>query len=40
MIEDRFGTIPVAGMACAGEIGPVGGRSHLHSFTAALACFT
>lgn len=40
VIEDRFGTIPVAGMACAGEIGPVGGRSHLHSFTAALACFT
>lgn len=24
----------VAGMACAGEIGPIGGRSHLHGYTA------
>ena len=40
VIADRFGAVPVAGFACAGEIGPVGGRSALHSFTAALACFT
>lgn len=40
VIADRFGAVPVAGLACAGEIGPVGGRSALHSFTAALACFT
>lgn len=26
----------VAGMACAGEIGPVGGRSHLHGYTASM----
>ena len=26
----------VAGMACAGEIGPIGGRSHLHGFTASV----
>ena len=30
---------PVAGFFAAGEIGPVGGASHLHSFTATLALF-
>jgi len=30
---------PVAGMFCAGEIGPVGGRTFLHGFTATLALF-
>lgn len=25
-----------AGMACAGEIGPLGGRNHLHSYTASV----
>lgn len=30
----------VAGMFCAGEIGPVGGRNALHGFTASLALFT
>lgn len=30
---------PVAGMFCAGEIGPVGGRNHLHGFTTCLAVF-
>jgi len=29
-----LGTTDVAGMHCAGEIGPVGGRHHLHGFTA------
>jgi len=28
-----------AGMFCAGEIGPVGSRSFLHSFTASIALF-
>jgi small ligand-binding sensory domain FIST len=27
---------PIAGMSCQGEIGPVGGRSFLHGFTASL----
>lgn len=27
---------PVAGMSCQGEIGPVGGRSFLHGFTASM----
>lgn len=26
----------VAGMACAGEIGPVGGRGHMHGYTASI----
>jgi small ligand-binding sensory domain FIST len=30
---------PVAGFFAAGEIGPVGGRTHLHGFTATLAVF-
>ncbi|MBI2708403.1 MAG: FIST C-terminal domain-containing protein [Actinobacteria bacterium] len=28
-----------AGMSCAGEIGPVGGRTFLHGFTASIALF-
>ncbi len=34
LFVDRLGTTDVAGMHCAGEIGPVGGRHHLHGFTA------
>ncbi len=30
---------PLAGMFCAGEIGPVGDRNHLHGFTASIALF-
>lgn len=30
---------PIAGMFCAGEIGPVGGRSYMHGHTAAIAYF-
>lgn len=29
----------LAGMFCAGEIGPIGGRSFLHGFTASIALF-
>jgi small ligand-binding sensory domain FIST len=28
---------PIAGAFCAGELGPVGSRSHLHGFTASIA---
>jgi small ligand-binding sensory domain FIST len=34
-----LGPVPVSGFFCAGEIGPVGGRSFLHGFTATLALF-
>lgn len=38
-VRDALGTGAVAGMACAGELGPVGGRSFLHSFTASVVVF-
>ncbi|MDZ7676472.1 MAG: FIST N-terminal domain-containing protein [Acidimicrobiales bacterium] len=38
-VADRVGTEAVAGMFCAGEIGPVGGRSFLHGFTASVLIF-
>ncbi len=40
LIQDLVhGGLPLAGMFCAGEIGPVSGRAFLHSFTASLAVF-
>jgi len=36
VITDGLGGAPVAGMFCAGEIGPVGGRNFLHGFTASV----
>lgn len=39
MLADRFGTIPVGGMAAAGEFGPVGQSNFLHSFTATMVLF-
>ena len=38
-IVERTST-ELAGMFCAGEIGPVGNRSYLHGFTASMALFT
>jgi small ligand-binding sensory domain FIST len=35
-VRDRFGGAPVAGLLAAGEIGPVGGRNHLHGQSAAV----
>lgn len=40
VISDALGGVPLAGMSCAGEIGPVGGRSFLHGFTASVALFS
>lgn len=39
-IADVLGDIPLAGLFCNGEIGPVGGRAHMHGFTATMAVFT
>jgi small ligand-binding sensory domain FIST len=39
-VQNQIGPLPMAGMFCAGEIGPVGGRNFLHGFTASLAIFT
>jgi small ligand-binding sensory domain FIST len=38
-IGDELGDLPAAGFFAAGEIGPVGGESFLHGFTATLAVF-
>lgn len=38
-LRDALGTEAVAGMACAGELGPVAGRSFLHGFTASVVVF-
>lgn len=40
VIQEVLGPIPLAGMFCNGEIGPVGGRAHMHGFTATMAIFT
>ncbi len=39
-VADQLGTEAVAGMFCAGELGPVAGRSFLHGFTASILVFS
>jgi small ligand-binding sensory domain FIST len=39
VVADVLGHVPLAGAFCAGEIGPIGGRSFLHGFTASLVVF-
>ncbi len=38
-VADRLGAVPIAGLFCNGEIGPVGGTPFVHGFTASLALF-
>jgi small ligand-binding sensory domain FIST len=38
-VHAHLGPIPLAGAFCAGEIGPVDGRSFVHTFTASMALF-
>lgn len=38
-LAHELGSIPMAGFFAAGEIGPVGGESFLHGFTATVAVF-
>jgi small ligand-binding sensory domain FIST len=40
LVQEVLGPLPAAGMFCAGELGPVGGRNALHGFTASVAMFT
>jgi small ligand-binding sensory domain FIST len=35
-VAERLGGLPLAGLFCNGEIGPVGGQPFLHGFTASL----
>jgi small ligand-binding sensory domain FIST len=39
LLAKTLGPMPVAGFFCAGEIGPVGGRNFLHTFTASTVLF-
>jgi small ligand-binding sensory domain FIST len=39
VVERELGGAPAAGFFAAGEIGPVGGRSFLHGFTATIGVF-
>jgi small ligand-binding sensory domain FIST len=39
LLARYLGDVPVAGMFCAGELGPVGGRNFLHGFTASAVVF-
>ena len=38
-LAEALGAPALAGFFCGGEIGPVGGRSFLHGFTATMAIF-
>ncbi|HEX3842594.1 MAG TPA: FIST N-terminal domain-containing protein [Acidimicrobiales bacterium] len=40
VLSRQIGPVPVGGFFAAGEIGPVGGRNFVHSFTASIALFT
>jgi small ligand-binding sensory domain FIST len=39
LVSQALGTTALAGFFCGGEIGPVGGQSFLHGFTATMAVF-
>lgn len=39
LISTALDGVPLGGMFCAGEVGPVGDRNFLHGFTASLALF-
>lgn len=38
-LRASYGTIPLAGFFAQGEVGPVGGKNHLHGFTTCVALF-
>lgn len=38
-IQNHLGKFPVAGFFCAGELGPIGNKNFMHSFTASVALF-
>jgi small ligand-binding sensory domain FIST len=37
LCREAFAQVPIAGVFCNGEIGPVAGSTHLHGYTASLA---
>jgi small ligand-binding sensory domain FIST len=40
LVSDHVRESAVGGMFCAGEVGPIGGRSFLHGFTASILLFS
>lgn len=40
VISESLGGPPLAGMFCAGEIGPIGAKNYTHGFTASVLLFT
>ena len=36
VVSDSLGGAPLAGMFCAGELGPIGGHNFMHGFTASV----
>jgi small ligand-binding sensory domain FIST len=40
VIAEHLGPIPIGGFFCAGEIGPVGGRTFVHGYTSVLGLFS
>jgi small ligand-binding sensory domain FIST len=38
-LREHLGAAPSAGFFCNGEIGPIGGRNHIHGYTASIAIF-
>ena len=39
VVSEMLDSVPIGGMFCAGEIGPVGNRSFVHGYTASVALF-
>jgi len=39
MLRQKLGKFPAAGFFCAGELGPIGNKNFIHSFTASIALF-
>ncbi len=40
VVSESLGGAPVAGMFCAGELGPIGGHNFMHGFTASVVLLT
>jgi len=40
VVSDTLGAPPIAGMFCAGELGPIGGHNFTHGFTASVVLLT
>ena len=36
-LRQQFPELPISGLFCNGELGPVDGSTHVHSYTASVA---